>query len=209
MTRRLLALLTTVTVLAVPAGASAADKTLLSGYGGPGGGEQSKLGGTLLPAPRGNGSLRAPTPGPGPGPQAGGAASTTPAPASGGLTAGGSGGGESSTGRPGSGAAAVTAGAVRRGTRGPKPARAERRGSKKAPGAATPAARKSVPPAGERATTPAQPVAYPAENEASALPLGGSDAVLLVFGLAALGLAGTAMWGLARTPARRPGSQLR
>jgi len=58
MTRSLLASVTLAAVLALPVGAHA-ESSLLSGYGGPGGGEQVLLGGKLLPAKRGDGGLRA------------------------------------------------------------------------------------------------------------------------------------------------------
>jgi hypothetical protein len=58
MTRPLIAPLLLAVLLALPVSAHA-QGSLLSGYGGPGGGEQTLLGGTLLPAKHGNGSLRA------------------------------------------------------------------------------------------------------------------------------------------------------
>jgi hypothetical protein len=58
MTRSLIASVTLAAVLALPVGAHA-QSSLLSGYGGPGGGEQVLLGGKLLPAKRGDGGLRA------------------------------------------------------------------------------------------------------------------------------------------------------
>ncbi len=58
MTRSLIASVALAAVLALPVGAHA-ESSLLSGYGGPGGGEQILLGGKLLPAKRGDGGLRA------------------------------------------------------------------------------------------------------------------------------------------------------
>ncbi len=58
MTRPLIASVALAAVLALPAGARA-ESSLLSGYAGPGGGEQVLLGGRLLPAKRGDGGLRA------------------------------------------------------------------------------------------------------------------------------------------------------
>lgn len=71
-------LLAAVSVLLVTAAPAAADNPLLSGYSGPGGGDQAVLGSTLLPAPKPGGSLRMPAKTP--------AITPTPSPASGGGT---------------------------------------------------------------------------------------------------------------------------
>ena len=70
--------------------ALAADDPLLSGYSGPGGGEQVVIGSSVVPPKNGNGSIR----------QGGGATAQAPAqPSSGGSSSGG-GAGETPAGKP-------------------------------------------------------------------------------------------------------------
>lgn len=190
MTRRLLILLTSATVLAAPAGAAAADTTLLSGYGGPGSGEQSLLGGTLLPAPRGNGSLRAA------GAPAAGDTRTTPAPARGGPSTASSAGDEPSTDPPASATAKEKRTAAGRG-----------RVADKTSGGTADAVREKSAAAGQVAA--GRTVSYPPANDASSFPAGGSDLLLVLIGLIVLVAVGTLTSGLARTQPPRPDNALR
>lgn len=146
-------------LLLLPAGASAADP-LLSGYGGPGSGEQVVLGSKLLPAKNGDGSLRRAAPAP-PAPAAENSApdseATAPAaaPAPPG-SAGGSAPASSSSGVPESGT--------------PVPA--------VAPGAGNAAS-------DEAATLSVLSAGYPTRaGEASGLPLSRTDLALLLAALA-------------------------
>ncbi len=200
MTRRLLILITSVTLLAVPAGAAAADRTLLSGYGGPGGGEQSLLGGTLLPAPRGNGSLRASTSAAGT-PARGGSAPATTGQLPAGSASDGAGSASGGSGDTSTGSATGTA-------RREQSTDATRRGTKKSDTAPTSGARgRST--AGSTLAVAARPIAYPTGNEAGALPVGGSDTLYVLLGLIALALVGGATYALGRSPGRGPAETIR
>jgi DNA polymerase-3 subunit gamma/tau len=100
--------------------ARAADP-LLSGYGGPGAGEQVVLGSAIIPPPHGNGSLRAPARSPsaaGRGANPAPASATAPAPAAPAVPAPGAAAPVTTPGRPGAStpAAASSSGARRRHT---------------------------------------------------------------------------------------------
>jgi hypothetical protein len=168
-------------LLLLPAGSRAADP-LLSGYAGPGGGEQVVLGGALIDPPSGGGSGRTPgsaglraTPAPAP------SASSSP---SGSSSSAGAGSARGTSARPRSGAHA-------KGSRRAQPAAG---GS----GVATAGA----------ATAGAPPVrAYPAEpSGAGGLPLPGAALIAALAALVALVLLGLGLRRLTGARFAEPGT---
>jgi hypothetical protein len=164
----------------LPGAASAADP-LLSGYGGPGRGEQAVLGDHYLPAPKGgSGSLHAR---PAATPAATGtrvAAPARPVPA-------GSGAGDA---KPGADSSASS------GSRGGGTPPKEKQKEK---------ARRGARSAGRATALELQPVAYPSSARgAGGIPLSRADTVLVVLGLVVLTFLALALRRLASGEARPP-----
>lgn len=172
--------LTLALVLGAAAPAAAQDDPLLSGYGGPGAGDQAILGETFLPAGSPNGSLRA-RPGSGPAAPATGGAPTA-GPGRGSLPAGTSGRPPAAAGtRPGG-----DAGGVPRADGSP---------------AANDVPRGGSPRPSQAPVTPVTP-ALTATGGTAGAPVGRDEVVIALLVLAAVGAIALATNRLARTPLR-------
>jgi hypothetical protein len=174
-----------VLVLLAPVAARAEDP-LLSGYGGPGGGEQVILGSTLSGAAKGSGHLRAAT-------VPAVSAAVAPQPSAG-----------SGPGAAAAGSAATSAGATVNGNATPSgPATgASRRSSSAAAGVAGGSGSRATGSVTARDTVlvASAPAAAKTGGDSSGFPLSGADIALLLAGLAAVALAGITAARLHHSP---------
>lgn len=200
---RIAATVAAATLLALPAAATAAESPLLSGYGGPGAGEQQLIGATLVGGHGGGGpSSGRKGPSSGSGATEGGEATVAPSEASGGSQEGSGSPEGSVTRREGSGRGGSHSGQIAGGPHRGGHAKAGKQGRESV--GSSPQAKSSKQPS--QTSQPRLQIPLSARNAASqSLALGLSGSQLLLVVLLALGLllVGLATRRLARLESRR------
>lgn len=197
MIRFTLPALSAVFALAIAAPAVAKDDPLLSGYGGPGGGDQVILGSTLLPGGKSGGSLRAASKTPQRGATSGSAA---PA-ASGSPTRSGT--PRSGTAQTGSASGTTSNGSAAAGGGGGSTRGASGSGANGGSGSSSSGTSGSATGSGASTDVARSVEAVPAANVgagSASLPIGGGEILLALLAIAGIGGIAVATSRLARRP---------